>query len=113
MLPENELLQYVYKTADMGVAGIEAVLEFTTNDELKKVLRDQMSEYVCCRAQAEQLLAARSDSSSGVNPIAKMSAQAMATGKLLIGVQDRRNDHPGQQHGREQNAPPPARLSEQ
>ena len=44
MLPENELLQYVYKTADMGVAGIESVLEFATNGELRKVLRDQMSE---------------------------------------------------------------------
>lgn len=84
MIPENELLQYVYKTADMGVAGIEAVLEFTTSSELKKVLRDQMSEYVGCRTQAEQLLAARSDGSTGVNPIAKMSAQAMATGKLLL-----------------------------
>lgn len=84
MLPENELLQYVYKTADMGVTGIEAVLEYTTNAELRKVLRDQMSEYVCCRTQAEQLLAARSDDGKGVNPIAKMSAQAMTAGKLMV-----------------------------
>ena len=84
MIPETELLQYVYKTADMGVVGIEAVLEFVKSDELRKVLRDQMSEYVCCRTQAEQLLAERSEGSSGVNPIAKMSAQAMATGKLLM-----------------------------
>ena len=68
----------------MGVTGIEAVLEYTTNAELRKVLRDQMSEYVCCRTQAEQLLAARSDDGKGVNPIAKMSAQAMTAGKLMV-----------------------------
>ncbi len=84
MLPENELLQYVYKTADMGVVGIEAVLDYATDPELKKVLRDQMSEYVCCRTEAEQLLLARSDDGKGVNPIAKMSAEMMATGKLLV-----------------------------
>lgn len=84
MLPENELLQYVYKTADMGVVGIEAVLDYATDPELKKVLRDQMSEYVCCRTEAEQMLVERSDDGKGVNPIAKMSAEAMATGKLMM-----------------------------
>lgn len=84
MIPENELLQYVYKTADMGAVGIEAVLEYVRDPQLKKVLCDQMSEYVRCRAQAEQMLAARSDDGKGVNAIAKMSAQAMTTGKLLL-----------------------------
>ncbi|MBQ5390584.1 MAG: hypothetical protein IIU58_06735 [Clostridia bacterium] len=83
MLPENELLQYVYKTADMGVVGIEAVLEYATDPALRKVLRDQMSEYVCCRTEAEQMLLARSEDGKGVNPIAKLSAQAMSVGKMM------------------------------
>ena len=84
MLPENELLQYVYKTADMGVVGIEAVMDYVTDPELKKVLRDQMSEYVCCRTEAEQMLLSRSEDGKGPGLMAKMSAEAMATGKLMM-----------------------------
>ena len=78
MLPENELLQYVYKTADMGVEGIAAVLDYADNAELKKVLRDQMSEYVRYKDQAGKMLSERKAELTGANPIAKISSSAMA-----------------------------------
>lgn len=84
MLPETELLQYVYKTADMGVEGINAVLDYAENPELKKVLRDQKSEYVRYKEQAGRMLEARSENLTGANPIAKVSSYAMATGKLIM-----------------------------
>lgn len=84
MLPETELLQYVYKTADMGVEGINAVLDYADNPELKKVLRDQKSEYVRYKDQAGRMLEARSENLTGANPIAKVSSYAMATGKLIM-----------------------------
>lgn len=84
MLPENELLQYVYKTADMGVEGIAAVLDYTDNPELKKVLRDQMSEYVRYMDQAGKMLTERHADLTGANPIAKISSSAMAAGKLMM-----------------------------
>jgi len=84
MLPETELLQYVYKTADMGVEGINAVLDYAENPELKKVLRDQKSEYVRYKEQAGRILEARSENLTGANPIAKVSSYAMATGKLIM-----------------------------
>jgi len=83
-LPESELLQYVYKTADMGVEGIAAVLDYTDSSELKKVLRDQMSEYVRYKDQAGQMLTAMGAELTGANPIAKISSSAMATGKLMM-----------------------------
>lgn len=84
MLPETELLQYVYKTADMGVEGINAVLDYAENPELKKVLRDQKSEYIRYKEQAGRMLEARSENLTGANPIAKVSSYAMATGKLIM-----------------------------
>lgn len=84
MLPENELLQYVYKTADMGVEGIASVLDYADNPELKKVLRDQMSEYVRYKDQAGKMLAERQAELTGANPIAKISSSAMAAGKLMM-----------------------------
>ncbi|MBR5539005.1 MAG: hypothetical protein IKU61_03820 [Clostridia bacterium] len=84
MLPETELLQYVYKTADMGVEGINAVLDYADNHELKKVLRDQKSEYVRYREKAGKMLEARDENLTGANPIAKVSSYAMATGKLMM-----------------------------
>ena len=84
MLPETELLQYVYKTADMGVEGIAAVIDYAPSAELKKVLRDQMSEYVRYKDQAGKMLAESGEALTGANPIAKISSSAMAAGKLLI-----------------------------
>ena len=84
MLPENELLQYVYKTADMGVEGIASVLDYTENAELKKVLRDQMSEYTRYKDQAGKMLCENGAELTGANPIAKISSSAMAAGKLMM-----------------------------
>ena len=84
MLPQSELLKYVYKTADMGVEGINAVLDYAESPELKKVLRDQKSEYVRYKDQAGRMLAERNEDIAGANPIAKVSSYAMATGKLIM-----------------------------
>ena len=84
MLPETELLQYVYKTADMGVEGINAVLDYAQSPELKKVLRDQKSEYVRYKEQAGRMLEAKNENLTGANPIAKVSSYAMAAGKLMM-----------------------------
>lgn len=68
----------------MGVEGINAVLDYAESPELKKVLRDQKSEYVRYKEQAGQMLAERNEDITGANPIAKVSSYAMATGKLIM-----------------------------
>ncbi len=88
MLPENELLQYVYKTADMGCVGIEAVLDYTQGKPLKRVLNSQLAEYKKLRKQAESLLKRRGEKASGAGVAAKLSSNLMSAGKLMTGRSD-------------------------
>ena len=68
----------------MGVEGIAAVLDYADNAALKKVLRDQMSEYVRYRDKAGQMLTTMGEDRTGANPLVKISSSAMATGKLMM-----------------------------
>ena len=84
MLPENELLQYVYKTADMGVVGIESVMEYAADAKLKNVLSDQMAEYKKFCRKAESMLAKVGGEKKETNVFAKAATEATAVGKLMI-----------------------------
>ena len=42
MMKEEELLQYIHKTADMGCEGIVAVLDYVEDQRLKETLKEQM-----------------------------------------------------------------------
>lgn len=79
-----ELLQYVYKTADMGCEGIESVLDYTQSAALKNELKGQHKEYQKIRSQAQVLLEARDEHPGGVGPIAKMSTGLMSAGKMIV-----------------------------
>jgi len=88
MMHDIELLQYVYKTADMGCEGIQSVLDYTQSGDLKSKLKDQHKEYQNIRRQAEVLLEARNEFPKGVGPIAKVSADIMSTGKMMVDQTD-------------------------
>ena len=45
MMPKEELLQYIHKTADMGVSGLEDVLPKTEDQELFSTLEKQKTQY--------------------------------------------------------------------
>lgn len=83
MLPEMELLQYIYKTADMGCAGIRAVEE-RAGDNLKAELKQEKDEYAQICTQAGRMIRQRGDEPEGVGPIAKMSANMMSAGQLAM-----------------------------
>ncbi len=84
MLHDTELLQYVYKTADMGCKGIRSVLNHTQSTTLKDKLKEQHLEYQKLRSQAQNLLEARNELPKGVGPIADVSADIMSAGKMMI-----------------------------
>ena len=44
MMPKEELLQYIHKTADMGVSGLEDVLPKTEDQELFSTLEKQKTD---------------------------------------------------------------------
>lgn len=83
-IPENELLQYIYKTTAMGVEGINCVLDDVQNQALKDVLQDQLTEYAKLQKSAGQLLHARGETPQGVGNMAKLSAQMMTAGQIWL-----------------------------
>ena len=52
MLPEMELFQYIYKTADMGCQGIDTVEEHAEK-RLREELRRERQEYRAIRDEAD------------------------------------------------------------
>lgn len=88
MMHDTELLQYVYKTTDMGCKGIESVENYIQSTALKDKIKDQKVEYQKLRDQAKDLLAARNELPKGVGPIAEASADVMAAGKMITNHTD-------------------------
>ncbi len=83
MLPEMELLQYVYKTADMGCEGINAV-ESHAEEKMLRELKRQRAEYEHIRGEADALIRQRGDSPGGAGKMAKLSADMMSAGQLAM-----------------------------
>lgn len=83
-LPENEFLQYIYKTADMGQDGLQSVIGYVEDPALKQELSSQMAEYELLCKEAASLLQKQGEEASGVNTVAKVSADVMSAGKLLL-----------------------------
>ena len=83
MLPEMELLQYIYKTADMGCDGIHAVEEHA-RQEMRTELMRELSEYVEIRGEADTLIQQKGDKPAGAGAMAKMSASMMSAGQLAM-----------------------------
>lgn len=51
-----ELLQWIYKNAEMGCTMIPQVMELTQNQKLNKVLRDQLKEYDAIAQESAKLV---------------------------------------------------------
>lgn len=84
MHAEMELLQYIYKTADMGCQGIDSVMGHVEQAALQKELARQQKEYGKLRDEAEELISEKGEKASGVGPVAKTSADWMAASKLAL-----------------------------
>ena len=82
-MTENELLQSIHKTAEMGCEGILCVLDYTKDSGLQAALHHQMREYRGIEHDVEQLLSQKGDHAKDVGTMAKMSARMMSTGKLM------------------------------
>jgi len=84
MLREEELLQYVHKSADMGIEGIDAVLDYVKDRELKRTLRGQAEVYRTLKEEARKELESRGKEPQGVGAVAKASTEVMSAGKLMM-----------------------------
>ena len=83
MLPEMELFQYIYKTADMGCQGIDTVEEHAEK-RLREELRRERQEYQTIRDEADGYIRQRGDTPAGVGTMARVSAEWMSKGQLAM-----------------------------
>lgn len=82
-LPEMELLQYIYKTADMGCEGIDAV-EKHAEQKMMDELKRERAEYEHIRGEADTLIRHAGEEPSGTGMMAKLSAEMMSAGQMMM-----------------------------
>ena len=83
MLNDGQLLNHVYQTAEMGRTGIRSVLKYAENPKLNQALRRQMGEYKKIQDSSARLLRERGLQPQEINPMARMSAQAMSAMQIM------------------------------
>lgn len=82
-LPEMELLQYIYKTADMGCEGIDAVEKHAEQKMLTELKRER-GEYERIRGEADLLIRRGGEKPAGNGMMAKWSAELMSMGQMAL-----------------------------
>ena len=82
-LPESELLQYIYKTADMGCEGIDAVEKHAEKKLLEELKRERV-EYENIRSDADLMIRKSGDEPDGSGMMAKMSADMMTAAEMMM-----------------------------
>lgn len=83
MLSENQLLNHIYQTAEMGREGIQSVLKYAGEPKLVSALNSQMDEYEQLQNAAGAMLQARGEPPKGIGPMAKVSSEVMSTMKAM------------------------------
>ena len=83
MLSENQLLNHIYQTAEMGQEGIQSVLKYAEEPRLVSALNSQMSEYEQIQNAAGAMLQARGEPPKGLGPVVKASSEMMSTMKAM------------------------------
>ena len=83
MKRDIELLNTVYNIVDMGIKGIDDVLNKINDLCLEKVILDQKKEYNIIRVEAMHLLEKYDEKPSGISKIIEMSNGAMTSLELL------------------------------
>ncbi|MBP3413725.1 MAG: hypothetical protein J6L81_00810 [Clostridia bacterium] len=84
MSENRELLESIYKNAEMGRDSIEQLTERTDNENFRDALNQQRSEYQSIMDDARRLLSDHGHSPEGVSNMAKTSARMMASAKTSI-----------------------------
>ena len=83
MLSENQLLNHIYQTAEMGREGIQSVLKYTDEPRLVSTLNSQLTEYEQIQNAAGSMLQSRGEPPKGLGPVAKASSEVMSTVKAM------------------------------
>ena len=83
MNEEVELLQYIYKNAEMGVIGIDNIITKVQDEKFEELLNNQKNEYVNICTEAENILKKYGKQNEEVGVVAKVSTKVMSEMSLL------------------------------
>lgn len=83
MLSENQLLNHIYQTAEMGWEGIQSVLKYADEPKLVSALNSQLTEYERLQNDAGAILHSRGEPPKGLGPVAKASSEVMGAMKAM------------------------------
>lgn len=82
-MKDMELLQYVHKTAAMGLKGLEDVEDRIQDESLRRAVRQQEAEYREISKQSGALLRARGQEPEDPGVMARVSSEIMSTAKTF------------------------------
>lgn len=84
MTNDMQMLNSIRKSTEMGIYGIQTVMEETTHPPLYKELQSQMEEYEKIYEAADDLLRDRGGKAQNVSPLAKMGSSLSAKMKIRM-----------------------------
>ena len=78
-----ELLQYVHKTAAMGIKGLEDIKGSIHEPGLQKAVSQQIQEYKRISESSSALIRSKGKEPQGLGLIAQLSSEVMSTAKTM------------------------------
>ena len=78
-----EYLNCIYKNANMGIIGIDDIIEKVNSSEFEKVLNNEKNEYDAICREAINILKKYGKKEEDVSSLAKVSTKIMSEMKLL------------------------------
>lgn len=82
-MKDNELLQFLYKTAEMGIQGLQDVKPQIEEDALRSAVERQMAEYVGIAKTSGDMLKRQGLDPKGPGLGARISSEVMSTAKTI------------------------------
>lgn len=84
MADKSELLNYIYKNAQMGVESIGYLLHKTEDAKMRSHLQAQQAEYRSITGQAKDMLRSTGSPVSDIGDMARMSVRMMVNMKTMM-----------------------------
>ena len=88
MINSQRVLNDVIKTSQMGINGINVVMEKTRQPALRQALKVQRREYSDIEQQAKLLAQRKGWKIDQIRPITRRMSAVMSKGQLLVGEPD-------------------------
>lgn len=87
-MDDAQMLNFIAKNAEMGVVGIDSVIDYASSDKFIQELKDQRTEYQKIYKTAHDMLVNNGDDVEHPSPMAKISTDMMSKMKTMTDQSD-------------------------